>query len=178
METRLAIASRRDERRYAARPVPEDVVNRVLDAGRVAGSAMNRQPWRFYVVEDPALRERIAASVYAPDNVRRAPLVVLVSVTGQGPTSFDAGRATQNMLLAAWDEGLLSCPNGLADADAAAAAVGLGDDERPAIVLTFGWPERAADPARRTPEEWSARANRKPPEEIVVILKRAPQAMP
>ena len=50
MDTFLAIASRREVRDYADRDVPEDVVERILDAGRLAGSASNRQPWRFVVV--------------------------------------------------------------------------------------------------------------------------------
>ena len=49
-----AIASKRDERRYADRPIPDDVVTRILDAGRLAGSAVNRQPWTFVVVTDAA----------------------------------------------------------------------------------------------------------------------------
>ena len=60
MDTYLAIASKRDTRGYAARPIPEAAVRRILDAGRVAGSAKNRQPWRFLLVEDPAVRERLA----------------------------------------------------------------------------------------------------------------------
>lgn len=47
MDTFLAIASKRDTRRYAERPIPEEAVGRILEAGRVAGSARNRQPWRF-----------------------------------------------------------------------------------------------------------------------------------
>jgi len=47
MDTFLAIASKRDQREYADREIPEEVVRRILDAGRIAGSAKNRQPWRF-----------------------------------------------------------------------------------------------------------------------------------
>ena len=56
METFLAIASKRDERRYADRPVAEDDVLRILDAGRLSGSSQNRQLWNFVVVSDAALR--------------------------------------------------------------------------------------------------------------------------
>jgi nitroreductase len=71
------------------------------------------------------------------------------------------------MLLAAWNEGLSSCPNGIADADAVASALDAGEDERPAIVLTFGLPARRRDPQARPAAEWSARANRKPLSELV-----------
>ena len=88
-------------------------------------------------------------------------------MTGKGPVSFDAGRAAQNMLLAAWNEGLASCPNGLADRDAVRAALDLGEEETLAIVLTFGVPERRRDPESRTAAEWSARANRRPLDDVV-----------
>jgi nitroreductase len=170
VETWLAIASRREVREYEERPLAADVQQRILDAGRLAGSAKNRQPWRFLVVEDPARREQLAETVFEPTNVRGAAFVVAIAISGKGPLQFDAGRCASNMLLAAWDAGVGSSPNGLADADAAHAALGLGEDERVAIVLTFGYPRRPRDPASRRPEEWSARAGRKPLDELVERL--------
>lgn len=171
MEVLLAIASRRDERRYLATTLPDGVVERILDAGRLAGSARNRQPWTFIV---PVSRERIeslAGAVFVPDNVRSAGLVVGVVVTGEGPTAFDAGRAAQNMLLAAWSEGVASCPNGVADQEVARAALSVADGERVAIVLSFGHPERPRDIGARSAAEWSARANRRPLEDVVRRLR-------
>ena len=167
MDTYLAIASRRDQRRYRPEPLPEEVVERILDAGRLSGSGSNRQPWTFLVVESRARVEAVARGVFAPDNVLGAGLVVAVVVTGKGPVSFDAGRAAQNMLLAAWNEGIASCPNGLADRNQVRAALALDEEETPAIVLTFGVPERHRDPEARPAAEWSARANRKPLEDVV-----------
>jgi nitroreductase len=167
MELRLGIASRREVRDYDERPIPEDVQRRILDAGRLAGSAQNRQPWRFVVVEDAGRRERLAELVFAPANVRGAQLVVAIAVGGKGPVTFDAGRCAQNMLLAAWDLGVGSCPNGMPDRRAVAEALGLPEGEEPAIVLTFGYPSRPRDPAARSPEEWSARARRKALDDLV-----------
>jgi nitroreductase len=170
METRLTIASKREVRQYADRPLPDDAMRRVLDAGRVAGSSQNRQNRRFIAIrEDRDLTERVAAGVYVPDNVRGAALTVAIVIRGKGPTSFDAGRAAQNMMLAAWDEGIGSTPNGIADADALAAALGHGEDERVAIVLTFGYPARPSDPNRHTPDEWVERADRLPFDEVVEL---------
>jgi nitroreductase len=164
----LAIASRREVRRYRPEPLEESVVERILDAGRLAGSASNRQPWTFLVVESRERRERLADAVFAPENVRGAALVVAIVVRGKGPVAFDAGRAAQNMLLAAWSEGVGGSPNGLADPAAARAALDLTDEEdRLAIVLTFGRPATPRDPDRRTAEEWSARAKRRPLAEVV-----------
>ena len=167
MDTFLAIASRRDQRRYVPGPLPDDVVGRILDAGRLSGSSGNRQPWTFVVVEGPERVEALSRCVYVPDNVLGAGLVVAVVVAGKGPVSFDAGRAAQNMLLAAWNEGIASCPNGLADRDVVRAALALEEEETPAIVLTFGVPERHRDPESRPAAEWSGRANRKPLEDVV-----------
>jgi nitroreductase len=167
VDTYLAIASRRDQRRYRPEPLSDDVVGRILDAGRLAGSASNRQPWTFVVPEGRSRVEAVAETVYVPDNVLGAGLVVAVVVTGKGPVSFDAGRAAQSMLLAAWNEGVASCPNGIAERDALHAALELGEEETPVIVLTFGLPERLRDPASRTAEDWSARANRRPLGDVV-----------
>jgi nitroreductase len=170
MDTILAIASRREVREYADRAIPEDEVLRILEAGRISGSSKNRQPWRFLVVDDAERRELVADSVYAPDNVRGAALVIAIALKGKGPTSFDAGRAAQNMMLAAWNDGIGACPNGIADADAMARALGLAEGESTVTVLTFGYPARPRDPARHSPEEWIARADRKPLDEVVERL--------
>jgi nitroreductase len=164
MDAFLAIASRREVREYEPRPLPEAVERTILDAGRLAGSARNRQPWRFVVASDE-LRERLAEHVYVPDTVRGAPFVVALVLASEA--AFDAGRAAQNMLLAAWNEGVGSCPNGLTDPAAAAGLLGLAAPERVTTVLTFGYPARRRNPARRSAPEWSARADRKPLEELV-----------
>ena len=163
MDTRLAIASRRDERRYGPEPLADALVARILDAGRLAGSSRNRQPWIFVVPQSRERVDALAATVSVPANVLGAGLVVAVVVGGKGPLSFDAGRAAQNMLLAAWNDGVGSCPNGVRDADGAERIVGAPVG----IVLSFGYPARPRDPESRTPEEWSARANRKPCDEVV-----------
>ncbi len=167
MDTYLAIASKREVRDYAARPLDADAERRILEAGRVAGSSRNRQARRFVVLRDPGLRDAAAESVYAPDSVRAAALVVAIVVGPKGPTDFDAGRAAQNMMLAASDAGIGSCPNGVADADRLATIVGHAADERVAIVLTFGYPARPGDPGRHSAAAWIERADRRPFDEIV-----------
>jgi nitroreductase len=169
----LAIASKRDVRAYSGGPLPPDVVERILDAGRLAGSSQNRQPWTFVVLEGRERVEQLAGAVYEPGNVLGAALVVAIVVRGRGPTSFDAGRAATNMQLAAWNEGVVSCPNGIADEAAATEAldVSADDGERIAIVLTFGYPHRPRDPERRSAAEWSVRARRKP---LADVVRRLP----
>jgi nitroreductase len=167
VETFLAIASRRDERQYAPGPLRDDVSERILDAGRLSGSARNAQPWTFVIPDSRERVEAVANAVYAPQNVLSAALVVGIVVSGKGPVSFDAGRAAQSMLLAAWNEGVASCPNGIADRAAALLALDCGEDDTPVIVLSFGRPARDRKPDGRSPGEWSARANRRPLDDVV-----------
>jgi nitroreductase len=165
VDTRLAIASKRDERNYADRSIPDEVVERILDAGRLAGSASNRQRWRYLVVESPERKHALADAVYAPQNVRSAALAV--AIVGGG---FDLGRTAQNMMLAAWNEGVLSCPNGIPDQGSVQRALGLGGDQDVGIVLSFGYPTRERHPEAHPPEWWSERANRKPLSELVTRI--------
>jgi nitroreductase len=159
MDTYLAIASKRDERAYADTPVRPEVRQRILDAGRLSGSSRNTQRWEFVVVSGAA-QDRLADAVYAPENVRSAALVVAIVGEAGG---FDVGRCAQNMMLAAWDEGVVSCPNGVRDA--AAAAEICGGEVR--AILSFAYPLRARNPASHTADEWSSGANRKPLSELV-----------
>ena len=166
MDTFLAVASKRDWRSYADRPVPEDVQRRILDAGRVSGSSQNKQPWRFVVVESAESKERLAELVYASGNVRTCAFAVAIATDG-GKFSMDVGRAMQNMMLAAWNEGVVSCPNGVPDAEAAARALGLDEGWLPVNIPSFGYPRRPRDAESKSAEEWSAEANRKPLDELV-----------
>ena len=166
MDTYLAVASKRDWRSYSDRPVPEDVQRRILDGGRLSGSAVNRQPWLFVVVESEGAKQRVAETVYAPHNIASCEFAVGI-VTERGGSALDVGRAMQNLFLTAWNEGVVSCPNGLANAAAAARALGLEDGLLPVSIPSFGYPKRDLDPQSRRAEEWSAAANRKPLEDVV-----------
>jgi nitroreductase len=165
MEAYLGIVSRREVRDYAAGPLEPEVERRILEAGRLAGSAKNRQPWTFLVVREDRAVEAVAESVYEPGNIRGAAFVVAVLMSGGA--GIDAGRAVQNMLLAAHAQGIGSCPNGISDRIGLNRALGLDDEAKIAAVLSFGLPARRSDPERRSPEEWAARANRKPFDEVV-----------
>jgi len=116
-------------------------------------------------VETRSLVEQLAECVWAPGNVLGAPLVIAVSAQG-----FDLGRCSQNMMLAAWNEGLTSCPNGIRDGERARELLGLGVDDSLGTVLGFGYPATGRTPDARSAEEWSRGANRKPLDEVAVRL--------
>jgi len=80
---------------------------------------------------------------------------------------LDVGRALQNMMLVAWNEGVASCPNGIREPEEAARILGLEDGALPVNMPSFGYPKRPINPQDRTAEEWSADADRKPLEELV-----------
>ncbi len=112
------------------------------------------------MVVSGAEKERLADAVYAPENVASAALVV--AVVGEAG-AFDTGRCAQNMMLGAWGDGVVSCPNGIRDGEAAAKIC--GGDVR--AIISFGYPARPRDPASRDADDWSARADRKPLDELV-----------
>jgi nitroreductase len=142
------------------------VEQRILEAGRVAGSGMNRQQRRFVVLRDS--QQAASGFVTRPTNVSGAALVVAIVMTAEGKFSlFDAARSAQNMMLAAWSEGVASSPNALADPEGMSRILGIGEDESVATLISFGYPARDLDPPSRSPEEWLARADRLPLSELV-----------
>jgi nitroreductase len=117
------------------------------------------------VVESRETKERLAALVYAQENVRTAPLVIAIATEGGG-SPFDVGRALQNMFLAAWNDGVVSCPNGMPDREAAARLLGLDEGMLPVNIPSFGYPKRPLDPEARSADDWSREADRKPLEDV------------
>jgi len=150
MDAHTCIRSKRDSRAYAGRPISDEALQRILQAGRMAGSSKNTQPWRFVVLRDPARKAALAACGQFAQHVPSAPLVIAVVLT-PGGGAFDAGRAAQNMMLAAWAEGITSCPVAMHDRECAAKVLGLPDDHVVAIVISFGYPESEASRHRGVP---------------------------
>jgi len=145
MDAYKAIVTKRDRREFDARPVAAETVRRILQAGRMAGSSRNSQPLRFVVLQkERAKVEALALCTFggASAPMTRAPLVV-AALAQEGGGDFDVGRAVQNMLIAAWAEGVLSVPQGIRDAEAARRAVGAPEDMRVAMAAAFGY----ADPS-------------------------------
>ena len=100
IRTLLAVRSYRDT------PVPEDVLRRIVEAGRLTGSGMNRQPWHFIVVRDRDTLRRLGALASSGPYVAQAPLAVVVATDKSRFAVSDASRAFQSMLLTAWADGV------------------------------------------------------------------------
>jgi nitroreductase len=152
METWTAINTIRVVRRFENRPLEEAHLERILNAGRRAGSSKNEQRWAFVVSrERDHLRELSKVGDYASHLAGAAAAVALVTpeATGHERDSimWDSGRAAQNMVLAAWELGIGSVPATVYDHALAARLLGLPPDRRCDFLLSFGYPE---DPEKLT----------------------------
>jgi nitroreductase len=106
MDTFEAVRTLLAVRRYQDRPVPEAIVRRIVEAGRLTGSGMNQQPWHFVVVQDPERLRRLGAVARSGPYVAQAPLAIVVAIDTTRFAISDASRAIQSMLLTAWSEGV------------------------------------------------------------------------
>ncbi len=139
MDALKAIVTKRDTRNFTDEPVDANTLGRILQAGRMAGSAKNTQPCRFVVLPDREHREELAACGQFSAWIPQAPVNIAVVMPAED-RDFDAGRAAQNMLVAANALGLASCPVTMHDQDCARRVLGLPDDYKVAIVLAIGHP--------------------------------------
>ena len=146
MDAYQAIIAKRDRREYTEKPIPDDVLQRILQAGRMAGSSSNSQPCRIVVLRTQEARDRIGPAGVGTAPLVKAPLGIVI-VKKNDARDFDVGRMAQNMMVAAWAEGIVSCPVGLREEAAGRAALGLPDDWVAAIGIAFGYPAGAKDDA-------------------------------
>jgi nitroreductase len=159
MDAYRAVVDKRDQRVYLPRPIPEEALRRILQAARMAGSSKNREPNRLVVVRD---REGVRAlGALSPWGkwLSEAAAVIVIAQTERH--EFDAGRCAQNMMVAAWAEGIASCPAHLPEPDLAR-LLGIPGDVHINRVIGFGYP----DPARSQAPKSVAR-RRKPLNELV-----------
>lgn len=152
MDTHQAILSKRDIRHYTDREVSDDVLERILQAGRMAGSAKNQEVNRLIVVRDLEVKRGLAKAGDFASWIDTAPVIIGFAAPSEGVRLFDVGRQAQNMMVAANAEGLATCPVTLGHQDQARQAVGLPDDWEMRMVITLGWPDpdRPESPLKRT----------------------------
>ena len=148
MEVYEAIGSRRSVRRWAERDIPEEVLRRVLEAGRLAPSARNLQEWKFVVVRDPDLRAALVEAAKSQTFVGEAPAVIVgcaletdhVMTCGQLCYPIDLAIAMDHMTLAATAEGLGTCWVGAFYEDKVKEALGIPDGVRVVAIMPIGYP--------------------------------------
>jgi len=109
LETYKTILTKLDVRQYDSKKVPAEVKLRVLEAARATGTGMNKQEWRFILVQEKETLKKLAEDSTSGGWVAGANFAVIVlSDPTLGFHGIDAGRAVQNMELAAWDQGVIS----------------------------------------------------------------------
>jgi len=167
METWHAINTVRVVRRFADRPLADEHLDRILNAGRRTGSSKNEQKWAFLSVTDREVLGRLTGVGRYADHLAGAAVAVALITphdSGRGSQSllWDLGRAAQSMVLAAWELGIGSAPATVFDFDLAAQLLGLPGGQRCEYLLSFGYP---ADPAVLTAP--NKRGGRKPLDDIV-----------
>ena len=148
------------------RPVPDEVLNRILDAGRLAPSAGNRQPWTFVVVSSPEKLNEVRAC-YPRDWFKQAPHILVVvgdksnswtrSYDGYNSIEVDLTIAMDHMILAAENEGVGTCWIIAYNYDVLAKSIGLRENEVIYCITPLGYPndgfEKRGNKIRKSLEE-------------------------
>ena len=134
------IITKRDLRVYTDQPVPDEVMGRILQAGRMAGSAKNLEVNRLLLVTDQAVKDALAGAGDFSSWIGSSAAIVGFVSPLDALREFDVGRQAQNMMLAAHAEGVGSCPVTLQHQDRVRAAVGLPPDMWMGMVITLGYP--------------------------------------
>jgi nitroreductase len=149
MDAWTAIRSKRMVRRFRDAPLLPEQLERIVDAGRHAASSKNQQRWDFVAVQE---RDRLRAlSVVGPYAGHVAGAAAAIALLTPDPTApgaslslvWDLGLAAENMMLAAWELGIGSCPATVYDQSIAREVLGHPEDRWCGYVLSFGFP---ADP--------------------------------
>jgi nitroreductase len=130
-------------RSYQQKPVPDPVVRRIVEAGRLTGSGMNRQPWHFIVVREAEMLRRLGALASSGSYVAQAPLAVVVATDKSRFAVSDASRAIQSMLLAAWADGVGSNWVGFGGLEQVRTLLDIPAGLDVLAILPFGYPARA-----------------------------------
>jgi len=156
-----AIKSRRSIRKYKADSVPEELIEKILEAGRWAPSGSNIQPWEFIVIKDQKILDMIRK--VSPGFFGGAPLTILVCSDREraqklgGPLGrsylaiADCAMAVQNMLLAAYALGLGGCPIKSFSQVALKEILEIPNNLEPELLVTIGYPDQKPSPLPKRP---------------------------
>jgi nitroreductase len=137
-------------REYRDDPIPEHVVRRIVEAGRLTGSSQNGQPWHFVVVADRDTLHRVAGAVPYGRYGANAALAIAVAVVRRSRFGLsDASRAIQSMILTAWDEGVGSNWTGFAGMEEVRSILEIPEDYDVVALLPFGYPTRRIGKGRK-----------------------------
>jgi len=148
MDTITAVRTIRVIRDYAPTPLTEEEVRALADVARKAGSSKNSQRWDFITIRERESLRRLGGTTQYAKHLPSAGAAIALIVDKPHPdyprsVLWDLGRAAQNIVLAAWDAGIGSCPITVRDFALAADVLGLPDDKECQYIIALG---RPADP--------------------------------
>lgn len=144
MEVFQAVRTVLAVREYQDRRVPEDVIKKIVEAGRLSASSMNLQPWHFVVVQESDTLKKLGELAKTGPYIAQAPLAIAVAVEASskfGPS--DASRAVQSMVLTAWAEGLGSNWVGFGGIDEVKTLLAIPAELDLLAIIPFGYPKEA-----------------------------------
>lgn len=153
------INNRRSIRRFKATPIAADMLQRVVEAGRRAPSAKNRQAWRFILITDATQRAKLQDAAFGQEYVGQAPAIVALCTTNveytmpNGLASYpvDLGIAGAFMMLQAEHEGLGTCPITIFDEADVKVLLSCPYRMRVVMMLLLGWPDENPELTARLP---------------------------
>lgn len=148
MDVIKAIKTRKSVRAFLDKPVEDEKLSAVLEAGRLAPSAENRQEWRFVVVSNPEMRRRLAEAAGGQRFVGEAPIIIVacaetdryVMRCGQLSYPIDVAITLDHITLAAVELGLGTCWIGLFDEKKVKELLGIPEDIRVVELMPLGYP--------------------------------------
>ena len=141
MDTYKTILTKLDVRQFDAKKVPVDVKLKVLEAARASGTGINKQHWRFILVQDKVVIKKLAEDSTSGGWVAGADFAVIVLADPQlGFHLIDSGRAVQDMQLAAWDQGVISGLYTGFKEDRMRRDFAIPNELKPTVVVGFGYP--------------------------------------
>ncbi|MFH1335231.1 MAG: nitroreductase family protein [Candidatus Zixiibacteriota bacterium] len=152
-----AIKQRRSIRSYQDKPIEEDKLLRVLEAGRLAPSAKNLQEWRYVIVKDKDLRKKVAVAANNQYFIAEAPVIIVGCATmadyvltcGQPAHSIDLAISMDHMTLQAVEEGLGTCWIGAFKEEEVKKLLNIPPEMRVVEIMPLGYPKFVPDPKPR-----------------------------
>ena len=139
MEVYDAICTVLAVRAYKDKPVPREIVLRIIESARLTASSMNGQPWHFIIVEDSDMLKKLAALARTGPYITQAPLAIVVAMEKSIYAVSDASRAIQSMILTAWSEGVGSNWVGFENLSIINPLLGIPDNIDVLAIVPFGY---------------------------------------
>jgi nitroreductase len=141
LDTFTCIRTRREIRDYLDKSVSDEDLLKILEAGRVAPSSKNSQPWQFIVIKNKETLTKISSLSPTGSHIAKAPVAIAVLMDGAKLPEIDGARAIQNMVLEAWDLGIGSCWVTNFYEDAVKDILGAPQRMKMVTVMPFGYPK-------------------------------------